>query len=503
MSSPWPGAGRDRSRRFLVLGLDGGTFDLLDPLMRAGVLPFLSELSARGVRSPLRSVYPAKTIPAWYSFATGQDPGELGIFGFQEPDGGPGRSHIVQTFRPREALWDTLSRAGAKIGVLNLPLGAGYPVHGFVLPGFFSDAATTYPRALRGDIERALGCPYPGELPVFRGSDRGRWVEAATRAIETRARVASLLAARERPEFLFVLFRETDRVEHQLWHELDRPVEEIPRDLIAFWRAVDAACRDVDRAFREGGGEPSTLVISDHGHGPVRSDFLTNRWLVREGFLTFRDGDHLDGRRLLSRLFLRSQEFALGRMVGGPVADLLRRPGFLGLQRLVNGSTSFEEAAPRIDWQRTVAYSYPIPEGIYLNPYNPDLTGDRAASVVRELRARLERYPDARIEALEPSAIYRGRNLSRAPALLLRIDGMATEPWMDFRYDRPLVKERPAFFYGSGTHRMDGVLLGDGVGPLPEGTPAQLTDLAPLILGAMGIRGPGREGSEAPTPSAS
>ena len=73
--------------RYLVIGLDGGTFDLLDPLMAAGDLPFLSDLAARGLRSPLRSVFPPKTIPAWYSFVTGLDPGSLGIFGFTEPDG--------------------------------------------------------------------------------------------------------------------------------------------------------------------------------------------------------------------------------------------------------------------------------------------------------------------------------------------------------------------------------------------------------------------------------
>ena len=480
------------ARRVLVLGLDGGTFDLLDPLFRAGELPFLRSLARDGLRAPLRSVYPAKTIPAWYSFATGRDPGELGIFGFLEPNGGPGRSQIVQTFRPHEALWDTLSRAGAKVGVLNLPLGRGYPVHGFVLPGFFSDASASYPSGLRAEIEGALGCPYPGELPVFRGTDRARWVRDARRAIELRARVACLLAERERPEFLFVLFRETDRLEHQLWHELARPVDELPADLLEFWRAVDDGCARVDRAFREAGGTTATFVISDHGHGAIRSDFLTNRWLEQEGFLAFAGGDRLDGRRLVSRMFLASQRFALGRALGGPVADLLRRPRFTPVQRLVSGSTSFEQAAPRIDWQRTTAYSYPVPEGIYLNRYNPSMTPDRCADVVRELRSRLERYPDAHIEVIDPRSFYRGRRLERAPALLVRIDGMATEPWMDFRYDRPLVKERPAFFYGSGTHRMDGVLIaaGEGVPRPPPGTGLSLTDLAPTILAMMGLRPP-------------
>jgi predicted AlkP superfamily phosphohydrolase/phosphomutase len=476
-------------RRCLVLGLDGGTFDLLDPLMKAGEMPFLASLAARGARAPTLSVYPAKTIPAWYSFATGKDPGELGVFGFMEPDGGPGLSHFVQSFRPAEAFWDTLSRSGAKVGVLNLPIGAGYPVHGFILPGFFSDASATFPTGLRTDIEAALGCPYPSELPVFRAPDRARWMRSATRALELRAQSAAMLAARERPDLLFVLFRETDRIEHQMWSELDRPVEEIPPDLRAFWRGVDSACAEIDRAFRDGGGPAVTFVVSDHGHGAVRSDFLTNRWLAEEGFLRFTTGDRLAARRLFSRALLASQKYSLGRRLGRPVAEALRHPGLAPVQRILSGPASFEATAPRIDWSRTLAYSYPVPEGIYLNRYNPDLTPSRGKEVVRDLKGRLEAYPDARIEVLEPSEIYRGNNLSRAPALLIRIDGMETEPWMDFRYDRPLVRERPAYFYGSGTHRMAGVLIagGDGIRPLADGSTLGLTDLAPTILESMGV----------------
>ncbi|MGI0130492.1 MAG: alkaline phosphatase family protein, partial [Thermoplasmata archaeon] len=47
--------------RVLVLGLDGGTFDLLDPWFAAGELPFLRSLVTRGLSARLTSVYPAKT----------------------------------------------------------------------------------------------------------------------------------------------------------------------------------------------------------------------------------------------------------------------------------------------------------------------------------------------------------------------------------------------------------------------------------------------------------
>ncbi|HTT14201.1 MAG TPA: alkaline phosphatase family protein [Thermoplasmata archaeon] len=479
------------TRRFLVLGLDGGTFDLLDPLMEAGELPFLRSLVRGGLRAPLTSVYPAKTIPAWYSFATGQDPGELGIFGFTEPDGGPGRSKFVQTFRPAEAIWDRLSRRGVKVGVLNLPLRTGYPLHGFVVPGFFAEESETFPREVRREVEAALGCPYPGELPVYRAADRAEWIAAATRSLVQRAQAATVLTGSHRPDFLFVLFRETDRIEHQFWNELARPVSEIPTDLLGFWRAVDTACRDVDAAFRAAGGPSITLVLSDHGHGAARSDFLTNRWLAQEKFLVFRHGDALGGRNLVARTILASQRYAVFRKLAPPIAAFLGGRRQQRVARLVGGATSFEQMASRIDWQRTLAYSYPVPEGIYLNTQNPELAHDpaRREAVLADLKRRLEAYPDARIEVFDPRTIYRGNHLERAPSLLFRVDGMTTEPYMDFRYPRPLIRERPDFFFGSGTHRMNGILIaaGEGVRPGQVHQALSLLDVAPTILEGMGI----------------
>ncbi len=478
-------------RRFLVLGLDGGTFDLLDPLMAAGELPFLASLVRQGVRGPLRSVYPAKTIPAWYSFATGRDPGELGIFGFAEPGKAPGRSKLVQSFRPNEAFWDRMSRRGAKVGVLNFPMASGYPLHGFVLPGMLSERSTTYPQGLRAEVEEAIGGEYPAELPPYREQERDAWVAAATEAVRRRGAAAAALASRHRPEFLFALFRETDRLEHQLWSELDRPVREIPADLLEFWHATDRACAEVDRAFREGGGPAVTLVISDHGHGPIRSDFLTNRWLAREKLLVFERARRLALRNALSRIFLSLQRSPTGARMSRRLADVLRDRRYAAVTRFLPGA-SFEATTDRIDWKRTVAFSYPVPEGIYLNPLNPDLTGPARAKILEELRARLERFPDAHIEVLPPTEIYRGRNLERAPSLFIRVDQMATEPRMDFAYQQPLIRERPGFFYGTGTHRMDGIFIGsgDGIAPGTSLGVQRLLDVGPTILEAMGVEPP-------------
>ena len=479
-------------RRFLVLGLDGGTFDLRAPLMAAGELPFLRALVHRGVRAPLRSVYPAKTIPAWYSFATGRDPGELGIYGFTEPDGGPGRSRLVQTFRPAEAIWDRLSRWGMSVGVLNFPIVQAYPLHGFVVPGMFSDHAETYPKGLRSEIESSIGGSYPAELPPYRDQERAAWLANATDAVRQRGRAAAALAERHRPDFLFALFRETDRVEHQLWSELSRPVREIASDLLEFWRATDRACEEVDRAFRSGGGPAVTLVISDHGHGAAHSELFTNRWLAEQRYLVFRESTALARRRLVSRLLLEVQRVGLARRLTRRLADFVRDGRRAELAEFLAGRTSFEQVADQIDWRRTVAFSYPVPEGIYLNPHNPDLTPERRRELLTEIRARLEAFPEAHIEVFGPSDLYRADDPAHSPSLFIRVDGMRTEPRMDFSYPQPFIRERPNFFYGSGTHRMDGILIGagDGIVPATRSTPFSLLDIAPTVLEGMGLSPP-------------
>lgn len=477
------------SRRFLVLGLDGGTFDLLDPLMEAGDLPFLRSLTEQGVKAPLTSVYPAKTIPAWYSFATGLDPGELGIFGFTEPDGAPGHSRLVNSFRPAEAVWDRLSRLGRRVGVVNFPLRSGYPVHGFILPGMFSANSPTYPGSLRAEVEGEIGGAYPSELSVFHEGHRDAWVAEATRSVEQRARAAAALASRHRPDFLFALFRETDRLQHQLWTELDRPVDQIPADLRDFYRTVDRACANVDRAFRAAGGPAVTFVISDHGHGKIESDFLTNRWLAEEGFLVFRNAPDPWSRRLFARLMPAAQRLPGFRSLTPRVAALISEGRGARFANRLIGDASFERATLQIDWNRTVAYSYPVPEGIYLNP---SLSASERGTVLARLRSRLRAYPEARIEVFDPSDLYQGRHFEHAPSLLIRVDGMRTEPRMDFSYPTPLIRQRPEYFCGSGTHRMDGILIGagDGIRPGAEVGAVRLIDVAPTILDGMGIEPP-------------
>ena len=57
--------------RTLALGLDGCSWNVLEPLLETGELPNLSALLETGSHGVLESTIPFYTGPAWASFATG------------------------------------------------------------------------------------------------------------------------------------------------------------------------------------------------------------------------------------------------------------------------------------------------------------------------------------------------------------------------------------------------------------------------------------------------
>ena len=68
--------------KVLVVGIDGASFRVMDPLLRDGRLPNLARLIERGTRTALRSENPMASPVLWTTIATGQSRQDHGIEGF-------------------------------------------------------------------------------------------------------------------------------------------------------------------------------------------------------------------------------------------------------------------------------------------------------------------------------------------------------------------------------------------------------------------------------------
>ena len=60
-----------RRPRVLLVGIDGATLRIIDPLIREGRLPVLAGLAREGASGPLRSHQPIYSPRIWNSIATG------------------------------------------------------------------------------------------------------------------------------------------------------------------------------------------------------------------------------------------------------------------------------------------------------------------------------------------------------------------------------------------------------------------------------------------------
>lgn len=121
----------------LVIGLDGGEWDIINPMIDSGELPNLARLKQEGVSGPLESVTPPVSPPAWNSIQTGTNPGKHGIFDFSTFDENYKRRSINASDRSATPFWRVMNDEGVSTGLFKVPF--TYPpddVDGFMVTGF-------------------------------------------------------------------------------------------------------------------------------------------------------------------------------------------------------------------------------------------------------------------------------------------------------------------------------------------------------------------------------
>src|SRR4026208_561887 len=101
-----------------ILGLDGASWNLMDPLMKEGKLPNLRKLKENGVWAGLSSAYPAHSAFLWTTIATGKKKEKHGIGDFTVKQG-EAESPSTGNMRRVKAFWNILSERNIPVSVVN------------------------------------------------------------------------------------------------------------------------------------------------------------------------------------------------------------------------------------------------------------------------------------------------------------------------------------------------------------------------------------------------
>lgn len=478
------------SNRLIIIGLDGGTFDLLLPLLEKGYMPNFQRLLREGVWGKLESTIPPVTAPAWATFATGKNPGKHGVFDFQVFTPGQERRFISSADIQGDRFWHLLAQAGLSTGLIGLPLTyPPEPLRGFVISGMLTpslDAPFTFPANLRKKVLEVA----PGYVPDV-DLLRSRWqyhsqeslqtlVDRLEESLQQRGRLVRYLSREEDWDVLVAVITELDRVQHLMFKLLGKSQvsadwQELQQSALNLYRQADKIIGEL----RELMDDRTTLfVVSDHGFGPLDKRFNLNAWLAEKNLLQFRSSKSL----LRGSLKWLVQKTGLDRYI----PDQWR-------QRASSNLSVYD----CIDWSATYAYAgTPLEQGVRINLRGREPNGQvspgsdylalrlEIAQMLRETRDPQTGAPlFDRVYAREE--LYQGPCLRHAPDLVFSM--------YDYRCvlaeglpDQPLFGPFP--FAWAGYHTPQGIFVSAGsridADAVVEN--AHLADIAPTILHLFG-----------------
>ncbi len=327
-----PGSSADRAGdrtarrdRLLIIGLDGATFDVLNPMMAEGRMPRLARTVAQGVSGILRSTTPPITPAAWTTFLTGKQPGSHGIIDFERYDVHTNRLQFNSTraLDHVRTIWRILGDRGLKIGSINVPMTyPAVPVNGFMISGFETpgpDSDFVYPPDLKEQILERW--PDPTLRSKWRRKVLGgnglfaRNLAYMADSFHQGAAMVRQLGDEHGWDVLMVVLKLVDNLQHKAWKYLDpRWSDRNPtrRDIAKRgFDELDKAIGDMLDYAEE--NRAAVMMVSDHGHGSLEGKVHPNLLLQQWGYLTLRGGGAQGttrGRYILDRMRGRTGKFA-------------------------------------------------------------------------------------------------------------------------------------------------------------------------------------------------
>lgn len=289
-------AHRGRRHPLVVIGVDGATWDVMDPLLAQGKLPAIASLLRRGARSELITLPPLVSPLAWTTYATGTFPRVHNILDYTYPYVGEGRHAVESSARRVPAIWNLASYYDRTVAIVGYY--ATNPVErvsgvmvpdslleqrgGQTFPPGLADSLDLLPPPAAGSplLERFFGWPYDpadGDDPASPYASASRLVrrdvdDGVVR--DENARRALLEVMNEPHDLTVVYLRSVDFTSHDTWwfwddRDFDRSPPARQRELLhgVIPAAYGQADEVIGETLRRLGANANVVVVSDHGFG--------------------------------------------------------------------------------------------------------------------------------------------------------------------------------------------------------------------------------------------
>jgi len=292
----------DGGPRVAFIGIDGVPYSLLAD--NPGEFEHIAALEAEGAGGPMDSIVPPESSACWPALTTGVNPGETGVYGFQDREIGSYDTYVpmgrdVQA----ERIWNRVQESGREATVMNVPVtspperGIQRMVSGFLSP---SVGKASYPEEIRKYLE-GIGYRLDVNAKLGHSDDRTEFVADAHDTVERRHKAFTHYIKEDDWDMFFGVYMTTDRVNHFLFedYERDGPYRE---EFLEFYRTVDGYIGEIRRMLPD---DVTLVVASDHGFTTLDYEVDCNAWLRKRDWLSLREepselGDIAEGARAYS-----------------------------------------------------------------------------------------------------------------------------------------------------------------------------------------------------------
>lgn len=470
-----------KDKKIMVIGLDGGTFTVIDRLIKKNKLPNIKRLIQNGVRSNLISTIQPSSEQAWPSLVTGVNNGKHGIYGLLKLNNDYSFRLVNSLDIKGKTLWRILSEHGKKSIIINVPV--TYPaeeLNGLLVTGYLTPSKGseyTFPKNLKKEIKKEVP-DYIIDIPQPKAAlddekIMDNFLKQSFSAIELRYKLASYLLKNHDWDLFFLVFSTSDSVQHKFWS----------CDNLKYKKVIEWVYIDIDKKIGKlikNYDKDYIFLVSDHGFTTLKAKISLNTWLNKEGFLKFKNSSQKN--KILIKKFLKffKSQFLIGN------AQMLCKWPILNKfvsSLLYNG----------IDWANTKAFA--VSSGnIRINLKGRESKGcvsiedyektrNDLIDVLKILKDPLSKELVCK-KIFKKEKVYKGPYLEDAPDIIVLFND---------KYKHHLIPEnRNEVFLNlenDGNHAMEGILIANGM-DIKKGiklNKAKIIDIAPTILYLLGI----------------
>jgi len=279
----------DDNPRVAFFGIDGVPYSFLED--HFDEFENLAALADEGSAGPIDSIVPPESSACWPSLTTGVNPGQTGVYGFQDREVGSYDTYVpmgrdVQATR----VWDRVQETGRDATVMNVPV--TFPpqrnvqrmVSGFLSPGIDKAA---YPDDL-GEYLDSIDYKIDANAKLGHDEDKSDFIENAHETLDARYEAFKHYLQQDDWDLFFGVFMTTDRVNHFLFKHYEEDGE-YRDEFLEFYRKLDRYLGEIRQNLPD---DVTMLVASDHGFTSLDYEFYANTWLEQEGWISYEDDDH-------------------------------------------------------------------------------------------------------------------------------------------------------------------------------------------------------------------